>query len=98
MTGWALYWACIGMVAGAAVVVLALAQLTCEHARSPSAQRITTVLFAMVATYTAIDCWDVWAGIDDTLDAKAVAFCVVLALSWGYRRIFGFTSLRRPRP
>lgn len=98
MTGWELYWASIGMVAGTAVLVLALAQLSCEHAGSPVAQRLTTVMFAAIASYTAIDCWDVWAGVDNTLDTLAVAFCVVLALSWGYRRIFGLTSQRRPSP
>ncbi len=89
--------AAVGMVAGAAVVVLAIAQLTCEHSRSPVLQRVTTALFGMVAAYSAIDCWDVWAGVDDTLDNKAVAFCIVLALSWGYRRSFGVTSQRSPK-
>lgn len=90
--------ASIGMVAGAAAFVLGIAQLTCEHGGSPWLQRVSTVLLSMIAGYTAIDCWDFWAGVDDTLDTKAVAFCVALAMSWGYRRTFGFTSQRRPRP
>lgn len=87
--------ASVGMVAGAAVVILAVAQLTCEHTHSPTIARLTTIAFGMVAAYTSIDCWDFWAGVDDTLDEKAVSFCVVLALSWGYRRTFGWTSQRR---
>lgn len=50
--------AAVGMVAGGTVVVLAVVQLTCEHAASPWNPRITTVLFGMLAAYTCIDCWD----------------------------------------
>ena len=90
--------ASIGMVAGLAAATLGVAQLTCEHAASPWPQRLSTILLVMIAAYTAIDCWDFWSGVDDTLDAKAVAFCIALALSWGYRRTFGWTSHRRVRP
>lgn len=90
--------ASIGMVAGAAAFLLGVAQLTCEHGTSPWLPRLTTALLSMIAAYTAVDSWDFWSGVDSTLDAKAVAFCIALALSWGYRRTFGFTSTRRPRP
>ncbi len=90
--------ASIGMVAGAAAFLLGVAQLTCEHGGSSWLPRVTTVLLSMTAAYTAVDSWDFWSGVDDTLDAKAVAFCVALALSWGYRRTFGFTSQSRRRP
>ncbi len=90
--------AAIGMVAGAAAFVLGIAQLTCEHGGSSWLPRLTTVMLSMIAAYTAVDAWDFWSGIDDTLDAKAVAFCIALALSWGYRRTFGFTSQSRRRP
>lgn len=90
--------ASIGMVAGGATVVLGVAQLTCEHASSPWMVRATTVLLSILAASTAIDCWEVWAGADDTIDPKAIAFCVALALSWGYRRLFGFTSQSRRWP
>jgi len=90
--------ASIGMVAGAAAFLLGVAQLTCEHGSSPWFARLTTALLSMVAGYTAVDSWDFWAGVDNTLDTKAVAFCIALALSWGYRRTFGFTSTRQPRP
>lgn len=90
--------ASIGMVAGAAACLLGVAQLTCEHGGSGWLPRVTTALLSMTAAYTAVDSWDFWSGIDDTLDAKAVAFCVALALSWGYRRTFGFTSQSRRRP
>ena len=90
--------ASIGMVAGAAAFLLGVAQLTCEHGRSHWFQRLTTVMLSMIAAYTAVDSWDFWSGVDDTLDAKAVAFCIALALSWGYRRTFGFTSESRRRP
>lgn len=90
--------ASIGMVAGFAASILGVAQLTCEHAASPWPQRLSTVLLAMIAGYTAVDSWEFWAGVDDTLDAKAVLFCIALALSWGYRRTFGFTSQSRRRP
>ncbi len=88
----------IGIVAGAATTILALAQLTCEHGASPWSQRVFTVMLGMIAAYTAIDSWEVWAGIDETLDSKAIGFCIALAMSWGYRRTFGFTSHRRRRP
>lgn len=90
--------ASIGMAAGAAAFLLGVAQLTCEHGSSPWLPRATTAMLSMIAAYTAVDSWDFWSGIDDTLDAKAVAFCVALALSWGYRRTFGFTSQSRRRP
>jgi len=90
--------AAIGMVAGVVASVLGVAQLTCEHAASPWPQRLSTVLLAMIAGYTAIDSWEFWSGVDDTLDAKAVAFCIALAMSWGYRRTFGFASQSRRRP
>jgi hypothetical protein len=90
--------ASIGMVAGGATVVLGVAQLTCEHATSPWIVRATTVLLSILAASTAIDCWEVWAGAEETLDPKAIAFCVALAMSWGYRRTFGFTSQSRRRP
>lgn len=90
--------ASIGMVAGAAAFLLGVAQLTCEHGDSPWLPRLTTTILALLAAYTAVDSWDFWSGVDDTLDAKAVAFCIALALSWGYRRIFGFTSESRRRP
>lgn len=88
----------IGIVAGAVAFLLGVAQLTCEHGAAPWPQRATTVLLAMIAAYTAVDSWEVWAGLDEPLDAKAVAFCIALALSWGYRRTFGWTSHRHPRP
>ena len=87
--------ASIGMVAGAAAFLLGVAQLTCEHGDSPWLPRLTTTMLALLAAYTAVDSWDFWSGVDETLDAKSVAFCVALALSWGYRRIFGFQS--RPK-
>jgi hypothetical protein len=87
----------IGVFAGTAACLLGVAQLTCEHGSSPWAPRISTVLLSMIAGYTAIDSWEVWAGVDEPLDAKAVAFCIALALSWGYRRTFGWTSHRHPR-
>ena len=90
--------ASIGMVAGAAAFLLGVAQLTREHGGSSWLPRLTTVMLSMTAAHTAVDSWDFWSGIDDTLDAKAVAFCIALALSWGYRRTFGFTSTRQPRP
>lgn len=90
--------ASIGMVAGGAAFLLGIAQLTCEHGSSHWLPRLTTVMLSMIAAYTAVDSWDFWAGVDDTLDAKAVAFCIALALSWGYRRSFGFTSQSRRRP
>ncbi|KAF0097802.1 MAG: hypothetical protein FD144_4751 [Rhodospirillaceae bacterium] len=90
--------ASIGMVAGAAAFLLGVAQLTCEHGGSSWLPRLTTVMLSMTAAYTAVDSWDFWSGVDDTLDAKAVAFCIALALSWGYRRTFGFTSQSRHRP
>lgn len=89
--------AAVGMIAGLAASTLGVAQLTCEHAGSPWPQRVSTVLLVMISAYTAIDCWDFWSGVDETLDAKAVAFCIALALSWGYRRSFGVTSHRLPR-
>lgn len=89
--------ASIGMVAGAAAFLLGVAQLTCEHGGSSWLPRVTTALLSMTAAYTAVDSWDFWSGVDDTLDAKAVAFCIALALSWGYRRTFGFTSQSRRR-
>ncbi len=89
--------AAIGVLAGVVAATLGLAQLTCEHAASPWPQRLSTILLVMIAAYTAIDCWDFWSGVDDTLDAKAVAFCIALAMSWGYRRFFGIASYRRPR-
>lgn len=88
----------IGIVAGFTAALLGVAQLTCEHGTSPWVPRISTVLLTMIAGYTAIDSWEVWAGGDETLDTKAIAFCVALALSWGYRRTFGFTSHRQARP
>lgn len=88
----------IGMVAGAAAFLLGVAQLTCEHGSSPWLPRLTTAMLSLIAAYTAVDAWDFMAGVDDTLDAKAVAFCLALALSWGYRRTFGFTSQSRRRP
>ncbi|MDP2377799.1 hypothetical protein [Reyranella sp.] len=89
--------AIIGMIAGGSTIVLAVAQLTCEHADSPWSPRVTSVLLGMIAGWTAIDCWDVWAGVDNTLDGKAVAFCVVLAASWACRRAYGYRSvLTRP--
>lgn len=90
--------ASIGMVAGATAFLLGVAQLTCEHGGSPWLPRLTTVMLSMIAAYTAVDSWDFWSGVDDTLDAKAVAFCIALALSWGYRRTFGFTSQSGRRP
>jgi hypothetical protein len=90
--------AAIGMVAGAAAFLLGVAQLTCEHGGSALLPRITTALLSLTAAFTAVDSWDFWSGVDDTLDAKAVAFCIALALSWGYRRTFGFMSQRRGRP
>ena len=89
--------AAIGILAGVAATLLALAQLTCEHGASPWPQRVTTGLLCMISAYTAIDCWDALSGVDDTLDSKAVAFCIALTMSWGYRRVFGFTSQRRRR-
>lgn len=90
--------ASIGMVSGAAAVILAVAQLTCEHADSPWSPRITSVLLGIIAAWTAIDCWEAWAGADDKLDGKAVAFSVVLALSWGFRRAYGYMTEVRPPP
>ena len=90
--------ASIGMVAGAAACLLGVAQLTCEHGGSGWLPRVTTALLSMTAAYTAVDSWDFWSGVDDTLDAKADAFCIALALSWGYRRTFGFMSQSRRRP
>lgn len=90
--------ALIGMAAGACAFLLGVAQLTCEHGSSPWLPRLTTAMLSMIAAYTAVDSWDFWSGVDDTLDAKAVAFCIALALSWGYRRTFGFTSQSRRRP
>lgn len=84
-----------GMAAGAAAFVLGVAQLTCEHAESPWAQRATTVLLGLCAAWTGIDCWEVLAGTDDTLDGQAVAFTVALALAWGARRAGGWRSERR---
>ncbi len=91
--------AVIGMVAGGATFVLAIAQLTCEHADSPWSPRVTSVLLGIIAAWTGIDCWDVWAGVDNTLDGKAVAFCIVLAVSWALRRAYGYmTWISRPSP
>ncbi len=91
--------AVIGMIAGGAAVLLAIAQLTCEHADSPWSPRVTSILLGIIAAWTAIDCWDVWAGVDNTIDGKAVAFSVVLAVSWAFRRAFGYmTWIRRPPP
>lgn len=90
--------AAIGMAAGAAAFLLGVAQLTCEHGSAHWLPRLTTALLSMTAAYTAVDSWDFWSGVDHTLDAKAVAFCIALALSWGYRRTFGFTSQSRRRP
>lgn len=86
----------LGVVSGTAAFLLGVAQLTCEHGASPWPQRITTTLLAMIAGYTAVDSWEFWEGLDEPLDVKAVFFCAALALSWGYRRTFGFTSHRRP--
>lgn len=86
----------IGMVAGAAALVLGLAQVACEHARSAWPQRVTTLLLSLVAGWTSLDAWDAWSGVDPTLDAKAVAFCIALAMSWGYRRAFGLKTTARP--
>lgn len=84
--------AIVGMAAGLAAATLGVAQLTCEHGDSPWTPRAATVLLVMLSAYTALDCWDVWAGVDDTLDYEAIAFCLALTLSWGYRRAFGFQS------
>jgi hypothetical protein len=86
-----------GMVAGGAAFLLGIAQLTCEHARSPMPQRLTTGVLAGVAAWTGLDCWDVLSGLDATVDAKAVVFSLALALSWGYRRARGLVT-ERPGP
>lgn len=85
----------VGMVAGVAVVLLGVAQLACEHAESPLCPRITTGLLAVIGGWVALDSWDDWSGIDHHIDAKAIAFSVALALSWGYRRAVGYRSERR---
>ena len=87
--------ACVGMVAGVAAFLLGVAQLTCEHQRSALLPRVTTLLLSILAGWTAIDSWDAWSGIRAHVDAKAVAFAIALALSWGYRRAFGLTTGRR---
>jgi hypothetical protein len=85
----------VGMVAGVAAFLLGVAQLTCEHARSALLPRLTTFTLTILAGWTAIDSWDAWSGVRGHVDAKAVAFAVALALSWGYRRAFGLTTQRR---
>ena len=57
----------IGMAAGAIATVLAVAQLTCEHAESHWSLRATTVLLGILSAWSAIDCWEVWAGIASRL-------------------------------
>ena len=91
--------AIVGLVAGLAAATLGVAQLTCEHGDSPWPPRLATVLMVVLSAYTALDCWDVWSGVDDTLDLEAIGFCTALSLSWGWRRAFGFTSKpRETRP
>lgn len=89
--------AAIGLVAGAVATVLAVAQLTCEHAASGFVTRAATVGLGILAFWTGVDCWEVWAGTDDTLDAIGVGFCVCLSLSWGYRRSYRILSVPAPK-
>jgi hypothetical protein len=90
--------ACVGMVAGFAAAVLGVAQLTCEHAESGWTPRASTVALSIMSAWTGIDCWEVWAGTDDTLDVLAVLFCCVLAVSWAHRRVYGLTTEQHRRP
>lgn len=95
MMSFAIVLACTGMVAGGVAALLGVAQLTCEHAESSFMPRFSTLVLAVIAACTAIDCWDVWSGKAGHVDGKAVAFAVILALSWGHRRAFGLQT--RPR-
>lgn len=75
-----------GMLAGAAVFVLGIAQLTCEHPDAPWLPRACVALLALLGVWVGADSWDVWAGLAHRADPKAIALCTVLALHWGIRR------------
>jgi hypothetical protein len=93
-----IFMACLGMVAGFAACVLGIAQLTCEHSRSSWTPRASTVALSIMSAWTGIDCWEVWAGTDGTLDTLAVLFTGVLAVSWAHRRAYGLTTERHGSP
>lgn len=90
--------ASIGIVSGFAALLLGVAQLTCEHAQSSWIPRLSTVLLSIASGWTAIDSWDSWAGVGPPVDGKAVAFVVVLAMSWAHRRIFRLTTANDRAP
>ena len=84
--------AAVGMVAGSVAFVLGIAQLSCEHAAAPAMMRVFIASMAALSAWTAFDSWDAWAGVGHRTDNKAIAFAIVLACSWGYRRARGLQT------
>lgn len=86
-----------GMLAGAAVFVLGIAQLTCEHPDAPWLPRACVAVLALLGVWVGADSWDVWAGLARPADPKAIELCAVLALHWAWRRGRGVRTHYRTR-
>lgn len=87
--------ALLGMVGGLAAFVLGIAQIVCEHRTSPMLQRVLTMLLAALCMASGFDSWRSFADSEAwPVNGKAVGFCVLLAATWGYRRVKGLRSVR----
>lgn len=92
MSDTASFIAALGMIAGAATVILGVAQLTCEHARSSWTPRFSTFVLTVISGWVGIDCWESWSGAGDPVDWRAVVVVATLAVSWAHRRIYRLTT------
>ena len=88
-----------GMIFGTIGFLVGIAQIVCEHKTSPQLQRALTALLSLLCAWSAADCWPSFADSEaHPVNLHAVAFCIGLAGTWGYRRLRGLMSVRLPPP